>query len=80
MSEENAALGDRIVEILGPGAAGDMLDAITRSDEDRARLIGRLSTREDARWLAEVLIDLEETTANRRGCTRRGAALRSVLR
>lgn len=28
-------------------------------DADRAALIGRLCARDDARWLAEVLIDLE---------------------
>jgi hypothetical protein len=33
---------------------------LTRSEADRAALIGRLSLRADAEWLAELLIDLEE--------------------
>ena len=33
--------------------------AITRPEADRAALIGRLSSRDDAQWLAEILIDLE---------------------
>jgi hypothetical protein len=36
-----------------------LLDVLTRSEEQRARLIGRLSQREDAAWLAELLTDLE---------------------
>jgi hypothetical protein len=33
---------------------------LTRPEADRATLIGRLSLRTDAEWLAELLIDLEE--------------------
>ncbi len=33
---------------------------LTRSDADRAALIGRFHLREDAAWLAELLIDIEE--------------------
>ena len=32
---------------------------LTRTEADRAALIDRLSQREDARWLAEMLIDIE---------------------
>jgi hypothetical protein len=32
---------------------------LTRSEEDRAALIGRLSQRDDATWLAELLLDIE---------------------
>ncbi|MDP9329056.1 MAG: hypothetical protein M3P11_00160 [Actinomycetota bacterium] len=32
---------------------------LTPSEADRAALIGRLHRREDARWLAELLTDLE---------------------
>ena len=39
--------------------ARELLDAITRSDADRAALIGRRHTRADAEWLAELLMDLE---------------------
>ncbi|MDP9329999.1 MAG: hypothetical protein M3P11_05075 [Actinomycetota bacterium] len=37
----------------------ELLDALTRSEADRAALIGRLYQRDDARWLAELLTDLE---------------------
>jgi hypothetical protein len=33
---------------------------LERSDADRAALIGRLHVRDDARWLAELLVDLED--------------------
>jgi hypothetical protein len=59
MSDENAALGQRAIQILGPGAARELLDVLTRPDADRAALIGRLSLRADGEWLAEVLTDLE---------------------
>lgn len=52
-------LGSRLVEALGQGGARDLLDALTRSEADRAKLIGRLSIRNDATWLAELLIDIE---------------------
>jgi hypothetical protein len=48
MNDENAALGRRIVEILGLGAARELLDVLTRREEDRAALIVRLSQRDDA--------------------------------
>jgi len=51
--------GHRVVEALGEPAARELLDAITRSDADRAALIGRLYARADAEWLAELLMDLE---------------------
>ena len=56
---DNAALGRRVVEIFGPGAARQLLDVLTRIEEDRAALIGRLSLREDTTWLAEMLIEIE---------------------
>jgi hypothetical protein len=33
---------------------------LERSDADRAALIGRLHIRDDAAWLAELLMDLED--------------------
>jgi hypothetical protein len=36
--------------------ARELLDVLTRSDADRAALIGRLSQRADAEWLAELLV------------------------
>ena len=52
-------LGDQIIAAVGHGGAAELLGAITRPEADRAALIGRLSLRDDARWLAEVLTDLE---------------------
>jgi hypothetical protein len=40
-------------------AARELLDVLNRSDADRAALIGRLYARADARWLAELLIDID---------------------
>ena len=33
---------------------------LERSDPDRAALVGRLHVRDDAAWLAEMLMDLED--------------------
>jgi hypothetical protein len=49
----------RIITALGDTAARELLGFVTRSDADRAALIGRLPLREDASWLAELLIDIE---------------------
>jgi hypothetical protein len=51
--------GKRIIDALGEGGARELLDVLTRSDADRAALIGRLHGRDDARWLAEMLTDIE---------------------
>jgi hypothetical protein len=56
MSDENAALARRVVEIL------------TRSEEDRAVLIGRLAQREDTTALAKLLLDIETDPTTSRGC------------
>ena len=53
LNDESAALGRRVVGILGEGAARELLDVMTRSEEDRAAIIGRLSQRDDATVLAE---------------------------
>ena len=47
------------MEIFGPGGARELLDVLTRSEEDRAALIGRASQRDDATALAEMLIEIE---------------------
>jgi hypothetical protein len=52
-------LGHDIVGAVGIGAARELLDAITRPEEERASLIGRLAVRDDASWLVELLTDLE---------------------
>jgi hypothetical protein len=52
-------LGQRIVGVLGLPGARELLDVLTRSPENRAPLIGRLYSREDATWLAEVLAETE---------------------
>jgi hypothetical protein len=49
-----------IVAAVGAAGAAELLDVLTRPNADRAALIGRLHQREDAEWLAELLIDLEE--------------------
>jgi hypothetical protein len=51
--------GRPVVDALGEPAARELLDVITRPDADRAALIGRLYARDDARWLAELLMDLQ---------------------
>lgn len=53
-------IGRRVVAALGEPAARKLLEILDRSDADRAALIGRLQLRDDARWLAELLIDLED--------------------
>jgi hypothetical protein len=50
-------VGERVV---GQPAARELLEVLERSDADRAELIGRLYARDHARWLAELLIDLED--------------------
>ena len=52
------------------------LDAITRPEADRAALIERLSSRDDAQWLAEILIDLE-TDEIARAATDGGSSARA---
>ncbi len=52
-------LGERIVGILGEGASRDLLSAITRPQDERAALIGRLYVRDETTWLAEMLTDIE---------------------
>jgi hypothetical protein len=47
----------RVAGIVGETGARELLDVLTRSEADRAALIGRLSLRADAEWLAELLID-----------------------
>lgn len=53
-------IGERVVATLGEPAARELLNLLERSDVDRAALIGRLHVRDDAAWLAELLIDLED--------------------
>ncbi len=40
-------------------ACRELLDALKRSDGERASLIGRLYSRDGASWLAELLIVIE---------------------
>ena len=53
-------IGRRVAAALGEAAARELLDVLERSDADRAALIGRLHVRDDAAWLAEMLMDLED--------------------
>jgi hypothetical protein len=52
-------LGPRAIDALGEDGARELLDVLTRSEPDRAELIGQLNQREDAGWLAELLMDIE---------------------
>ena len=52
--------GSRVVAALGEPGARELLQILEWPDADRAALIGRLYAREDARWLAGLLIDLED--------------------
>jgi hypothetical protein len=47
------------VAALGEPAARELLEVVTRPEADRAALIGRLHLRDDAAWLAELLIEIE---------------------
>jgi hypothetical protein len=51
--------GPRIVADLGEPASREFLDVLTRSEADRAVLIGRLYVRKGTAWLAEMLTDIE---------------------
>jgi hypothetical protein len=53
-------IGQRVVAALGEDDARELLEVLERSDADRAALIGRLHVRDDAAWLAELLMDLED--------------------
>lgn len=53
-------MGERVIAALGEPAARELLDVLERSDSDRAVLTGRLHVRDDAAWLAELLMDLED--------------------
>jgi hypothetical protein len=55
-----ADAGERVIAALGEPAARELLEVLERSDEDRAALIGRLRVRDDAGWLAELLMELED--------------------
>jgi hypothetical protein len=57
---DHDAIAGRVVAAVGEHGARELLDVLTRSEADRAALIGRLSLRADGGWLAEILIDLEE--------------------
>jgi hypothetical protein len=52
-------IGVRAVGALGERGAAELLSVLERSDEERAALIGRLLAREGARWLGDLLVDLE---------------------
>jgi hypothetical protein len=52
-------LGATIVAALGRPASAELLDVLTRSEEERAAVIGRLALRDDAAWLADLLAEIE---------------------
>jgi hypothetical protein len=68
--------GVRVVQALGIRGAEELLSILSLGERDRAALIGKLSLREDATWIAEVLIELEVDEMARLRLT---AALREAL-
>jgi hypothetical protein len=71
-------VGSRVVDALGAAGARELLEVLGWLDTDRAALSGRLYVRDDARWLAELLIDLEDIGETVR--VRLVEGLRKVLR
>lgn len=63
--QDHEEIAERIVAAVGEAGAREFLDILTRSQAERAVLIGRLHQRAHAEWLAELLIDLEEDEAAR---------------
>jgi hypothetical protein len=57
---EHFEIAARVIAAVGKAGAAELLDVLTRPEADRAALLGRLSLRADAEWLAELLIYLEE--------------------
>jgi hypothetical protein len=53
-------LDDRIIGAIGEPRRALAARRADTSDADRAALIGRLHLREDAAWLTELLIDIED--------------------
>ena len=53
------SLGDSIVAVLGRPASAELLEVLTRSEDERASVIGRLAARDDAAWLADLLAEIE---------------------
>jgi hypothetical protein len=53
-------IGARLVAAFGEPGASELLEALERSDEERAAMIGRLYARDHSRWFAELLMDLED--------------------
>jgi hypothetical protein len=72
-------VGDRVVVVLGEPAARELLEALERSDAGRAALTGRLHLRDDAAWLAELLIDLEDDVGEKIARVRLVEELRRTL-
>jgi hypothetical protein len=58
-----------VIAILGEPAAMEFLEVLERPDQERAVLIGRLNARGDrARWMAELLMVLEDDLGEIVGC------------
>jgi hypothetical protein len=52
-------LGEDIVTAIGPAASAELLEMLSRSEEERAAVIGGLALRDDASWLADLLVEIE---------------------
>ena len=47
----HAIIGGRVVDAVGEAGARELPDVFTRPEADGAALIGRLSLRDDGKWL-----------------------------
>jgi hypothetical protein len=53
-------VGERVVAAVGEAGAKELLRILLQPPAERAEPIGRLYQRDNATWLAELLIDVEE--------------------
>ncbi|MEA2551663.1 MAG: hypothetical protein QOE25_1432 [Actinomycetota bacterium] len=51
--------GERLIAVLGPAGAHDVLEALTQAEAEREALIAKYPAPEDAPRLAEALVELE---------------------
>jgi hypothetical protein len=60
VSDHQEDVGARVLAALGNRPRGSFSRPLERPDEERAALIGRSHALDDERWLAELLLDLED--------------------
>jgi hypothetical protein len=64
----DSPLGENVVAAIGRPASVELLDVLTRPEEKRAAVIGRLALRDDDAWLAELLTEIESAPTTSPGC------------